>query len=71
MSKEENFYDKFKTPIPPHLTPEERERWEEEYEWELQEKARREKEGLYDERPKKKRIGWKFIQNLFRKEKKW
>jgi len=63
-NEEKNFFDKFKTPIPPHLTPEEREEWEKEYEWEQQERKRREKEGLYDERPKKKRGGWKLIQKL-------
>ena len=63
-NKEKNFFDKFKTPIPPHLTPEEREEWEKEYEWELQERERREKEGFYGERPKKKSRGWKLIQKL-------
>tara|TARA_B100000959_G_C14977713_1_gene622221 strand:+ start:1034 stop:1231 length:198 start_codon:yes stop_codon:yes gene_type:complete len=61
----ENTFNKFASPIPPHLTPEEREEWEEEYEWELQERERRKKEGL--ERSKKKRRGWKLIQKLFKK----
>jgi hypothetical protein len=63
----ENFFDKFKTPIPPHLTPEEREKWEEDYEWEQQERERRKKEGFYDEKPRKKSKGWKLIQKLFKR----
>ena len=63
----ENVFNKFRSPIPKHLTPEERERWEEDYEWELKERARRKKEGRYDEAPKKKTIGWKLIQKLFKK----
>jgi hypothetical protein len=69
--KEKNFYNEFNSPIPPHLTPEEREPWEQEVEWQQQEMERRKKEGFYDEMPKKKRIGWKSIQNIFRKKKKW
>jgi hypothetical protein len=65
--KKENYFNKLKSPIPQHLTPEERERWEEEHEWELQERARRRKEGFYDQKPKKKNIGWKLIQKLFKK----
>ena len=37
----------FISPTPPHLTPEEREVWEKELEWEQQEKERRKKEGFY------------------------
>lgn len=66
-NKKENIFNKFSSPIPKHLTPEERVQWEEDYEWELQERARRKKEGFYDERPKKKNRGWKLIQKLFRK----
>ena len=69
-NEEENFFNKFKSPMPKHLTPEERKKWEEEYEWELQERERRKKEGFYGEKPKKKIIGWKTIQNLFRRNKK-
>ena len=69
--KEEEFYNRFRSPIPKHLTPEERKVWEEEREWELQERARRKKEGFYDETPKKKTIGWKSIQNIFRRKRKW
>ena len=65
---EENFFNKFKSPIPKHLTPEELERWEEEYEWELQERKRRKKEGMYHERPRKKSRGWKLIQKLFKRD---
>jgi len=71
MNKEKNYFNKFQSPIPPHLTPEEREIWEEEYERELQERKRRKKQGFYDETPKKKRIGWKTIQNLWKGNKIW
>tara|TARA_Y100000310_G_C20680837_1_gene815843 strand:- start:1322 stop:1540 length:219 start_codon:yes stop_codon:yes gene_type:complete len=72
MSKEEkNFYHKFKSPIPPHLSEEELEIWLEEELWLNQEKERRKKDGRYDQKPKKKQIGWKTIKNLFRKDKKW
>lgn len=45
-------YDKewrqqFISPIPPHLTPEERKIWEKELEWERKQIKRRKKEGLY------------------------
>ena len=65
-----DFYNDFMSPIPKHLTPEEREEWEKELEWGRQERKRREKEGFYGEKPKKKVIGWKTIQNLFRRKKK-
>lgn len=71
MNKDENFFNQFRSSMPKHLTPEEREKWEKEHEWELEERTRRKKEGFYDETPKKKRIGWKTIQNLFRRKKKW
>ena len=71
MNNKKNFYDELRSPIPPHLTPEERETWEEEQELELQERERRKKQGFYDEKPKKKRIGWRSIQDIFRRKKKW
>lgn len=37
----------FKSPIPPHLTPEEHEIWKKELEWDRQEHERRKKEGYY------------------------
>jgi len=37
----------FISPIPPHLSPEEREIWEKELKWQRQEVARRKKEGFY------------------------
>ena len=37
----------FISPIPPHLTPEERAQWEKELQWERQEHERRKKEGYY------------------------
>jgi hypothetical protein len=58
----------YKSPIPPHLTPEEREVWEEELRWQEEEVKRRRKEGWYGS-PKKKTLGWKTIRNMFRKKK--
>lgn len=68
-----NDKEKFKrwTPIPKNLTPEEEKLWEEELEWQEQEKARRKKQGFYKQKPKKQRIGWKTIKNIFKKDKKW
>lgn len=47
MKEKENYFNKFKLPMPKHLTPEERKEWEEETEWERQEYNRRKKEGFY------------------------
>ncbi len=44
---EYSFYDDYTSPIPPHLTPEERKLWEKELEWEKQELERRKKEGFW------------------------
>jgi carbamate kinase len=38
---------KFTSPIPPHLTPEEKQQWEKELEWEKQQLEQRKKEGFY------------------------
>ena len=48
--KKENDFDNFKSPIPQHLTLEERIIWEREAEWEKKEYERRKKEGFYDDR---------------------
>ena len=48
MNKKENFYNKFKSSMPPHLTPEEQEEWLEETTRQEREIDRRKKEGLYD-----------------------
>ena len=71
MKKDDKCNNPYKSPIPPHLTPEEREIWEKEYEWERQEHERRKKEGRYDNPPRKKTKGWKSIANLFRGVKIW
>ena len=47
--RDENYYNKFKSPIPPHLSKEERAEWKESVKWERQERERRTKEGLYKE----------------------
>jgi hypothetical protein len=44
---QKNFYLQFRSPIPPHLSPEERETWEKEQKWEQQEHERRKKLGYY------------------------
>jgi hypothetical protein len=44
---EDSFYDQFVSPIPPHLSPEEREQWEKQLEWEKQELERRKREGFW------------------------
>lgn len=44
---EDSFFNDFMSPIPKHLTPEERERWEKELAWEREEIKRRKKEGYY------------------------
>ena len=40
-------YEEWTSPIPKHLTPDERIRWEKELEWERQEHERRKAEGFY------------------------
>ena len=50
MKEEENFYNKFKSPMPPHLSPEEQKEWLEEEEWNRQQRERREKGGFYPKR---------------------
>ena len=45
--KKDSFYPKFRSPIPPHLTPNEQKLWEKELEWERKEKKRRKKEGFW------------------------
>ena len=48
LMKKDNFYERFKSSIPKHLTPEERKEWEKNAEWEKKEYERRKKDGLYD-----------------------
>jgi hypothetical protein len=69
MKNDDKSYNTYRSPIPPHLTPEERTEWEEEIGWEQEERKRRKKEGWYGEKPKKKKVGWKTIRNLFRRKK--
>ncbi len=49
LLRESSYYnaDEWTSPIPKHLTPEERERWEKELEWERQEVERRKQEGFW------------------------
>lgn len=44
---EDSFYDYCQSPIPKHITPEEREKWEKELEWQRQEIERRKQEGFW------------------------
>ena len=61
--KNDKYSDPYKlSPIPPHLTPEEREEWIRELEQEEEEVERRKKQGLYKQRPKKKSAGWSACQ---------
>ena len=60
-----------KSPIPPHLTPEERELWEEDLRWQEEEIKRRRKKGMYNPQPRKKKAGWKSIRNLFKGVRLW
>jgi hypothetical protein len=53
--EKENFFNKFASPMPKHLTPKEREVWERELKWEKKEKERRRQEGLYGSRRKRGR----------------
>ncbi len=46
-NEDKNFWDKFRSPIPPHLSPKERGQWEKEIELEKIQHERRKKEGLY------------------------
>ena len=52
--KDKNPYKERYSPIPKHLSPEERERWEKDLEWEEQERKRREKEGMYPDNGNKR-----------------
>jgi len=67
MKKNDKFHNTYKSPIPPHLTPEEREIWEEELRWQEEEIGRRRKKGMYDQQPRKKSTGWKTIKNMLRR----
>ncbi|MAH46088.1 hypothetical protein CMI37_09660 [Candidatus Pacearchaeota archaeon] len=69
MKNNDKSYNSCQSPIPPHLTPEEKEEWEKELEWQRQEMERRRKEGKYDQKPRKKSLGWKRIRNMFRRRK--
>jgi hypothetical protein len=62
MKEEENFFNKFRSPIPNNLTPEELKEWEKQAEWDKQEYQRRKKEGMY---PDQQNNG--FVSRIFRK----
>ena len=49
MKKDDDFFKQFRSPIPPHLTPEEVEEWEKEMKWQKEEKERIRKSGGYDQ----------------------
>ncbi len=71
MKKNDKRDNPYKSPIPPHLTPEERELWEEEFRWQEEEIERRRKNGMYDQQPRKGESGWRTIGNIFRGVKLW
>ena len=68
MKKEDNFFERFRSSIPPHLTPEEREEWEKEIKWQKEDRERIKKSGGYDQiKPRKKKGKLTTrIANLFR-----
>tara|TARA_B100000953_G_C17714893_1_gene323433 strand:+ start:199 stop:435 length:237 start_codon:yes stop_codon:yes gene_type:complete len=70
MKEEENFFNKFKSPTPMHLTPEELKEWEEQMEWDKQEYERRKREGYYPD-GESKGIVSKIIKKFKYKAKKW
>jgi len=43
----EDYFNKFKSSMPPHLSPEEKEEWLKDEEWNRQEFERRKREGFY------------------------
>jgi hypothetical protein len=55
---QKNFYLQFRSSIPPHLPPKEREIWEKEQKWEQQEHERRKKLGYYSEPDQLTRCPW-------------
>ena len=70
MKEEENFFNKFKSPTPMHLTPEELKEWEEQMEWDKQEYERRKREGYYSDEESKGIVS-KIIRKFNYKQKKW
>ena len=70
MKKEENYFNKFKRSIPPHLSPEEQEEWVKEEEWSQREHERRKKEGFYPEEGSQGIVS-KIIRKFNYKTKKW
>ena len=67
MKGNDEFTKNFKSPIPPHLSPEEREEWEEEFRRDREELEKRKKKGLYKQQPRKRRGKLtERIANLFR-----
>ena len=70
MKKEENYFNKFKSSMPPHLSPEEQEEWLKEEEWDRQELERMKKEGLYPEQGSQGIVS-KIIRKFNYKPKKW
>jgi hypothetical protein len=70
MKENENTYNKFRSTMPPHLSPEEQEEWLKDEEWDRQEYERRKKEGFYPEQGSQG-IMSKIIKKFNYKAKKW
>jgi len=66
MSKD-NPYNDFRSPIPRHLSPEERKKWEKDLEWEKKEYERRQKEGYYPHQGPKFKRKKSVIRTLYNK----
>lgn len=54
--KSDDFSKRFTSPIPRHLSPEERDKWEKDLEWEKKEHERRKREGFYPKSTDGKRV---------------
>ena len=46
-ARDPGWQNQWRSPIPPHLTPEETAQWEEEVKWDKKEIERRKREGFY------------------------
>jgi len=71
MKEKENFFNKFRISMPPHLSPEEQEEWLKEEEWNQQEYERRKKEGPYTDQGNQGIVS-KIIRKFnYKPDKKW
>ena len=71
MKEDENFFNKFRSAIPPHLSPEEHEEWVKETERSQQDYERRKREGFYPEQGKQGIVSKIISKFNYRANKKW